>query len=94
MSDSTEAVRSEQVLASLTRFIEDEVLLQSGTTIEPVTPLLEWGILTSLSTMRVVAFIRDRFGVFVPPERIVGANFVNLNALTRMVLALQDQPLS
>jgi acyl carrier protein len=91
MSDDTEVAQSEDVLDILKTFIENDVLQQSGTVIEPTTPLLEWGILTSLTTMRVVAFIRQRFEVFVPPERIVGANFANLNALTRMVLELRAE---
>lgn len=91
MPDDTEVAQSEDVLDILKNFIENDVLQQSGTVIEPTTPLLEWGILTSLTTMRVVAFIRKRFGVFVPPERIVGANFANLNALTRMVTELRSE---
>ncbi len=91
MPEDTELAQSGDVLDILKRFIEDDVLQQSGTVIEPTTPLLEWRILTSLTTMRVVAFIRDRFGVFVPPERIVGANFADLNSLTRMVLQLRAE---
>jgi acyl carrier protein len=78
------------VLETLTEFIEREILQSDHASVEPTTPLLEWGILKSLSTAQLLAFIRERFALFVPPERIVGANFKNLDALTDLVLELYE----
>ncbi|WP_460395462.1 acyl carrier protein [Actinophytocola sediminis] len=68
----------------------DQVLNASVDTIEPDAPLLEWGILNSLSTTRLVGFIRDQFGIDVPPESLVGANFKDLNSITALVVGLRD----
>lgn len=78
------------VLETLTAFIEQEILQSDHAGVEPTTPLLEWGILNSLSTAHLLAFIRERFGLFVPPERIVGASFKNLDAVTDLVLELHE----
>jgi acyl carrier protein len=78
------------VLETLTAFIEQEVLQSEHAGVEPTTPLLEWGILNSLSTAQLMAFIHDRYGLFVPADRIVGANFKNLDAVTDLVLSLHE----
>ncbi|XVV06145.1 acyl carrier protein [Actinosynnema sp. CA-248983] len=79
----------EEVLEELTGFIRDKVLDPSaGVEIGPDTPLLEWGILNSLSTTALVVFIQERFGVEVPAERMVGRNFRDLNGITALVLDL------
>jgi acyl carrier protein len=56
--------------------------------VDPHTPLLEWGILNSLSTTALVVFINERLGVDVPAERMVGRNFRDLDSITRLVLEL------
>ncbi|MFB4309384.1 acyl carrier protein [Actinomadura sp. GTD37] len=82
----------EDVLAELIRFFEEHVPQAAGGGLEPDTPLLEWGILTSLTMVRLVGFILAEFGLHVPPEQIVGANFRTLAALTRLVLDLAADP--
>ncbi|NUT97298.1 MAG: acyl carrier protein [Saccharothrix sp.] len=78
-----------EVLAELTGFIRDKVLDPSaGVEVEPDTPLLEWGILNSLTTTSLVVFIQERFGVDVPAERMVGRNFRDLDSITALVLDL------
>jgi acyl carrier protein len=80
-----------EVLETLRKWIVEEVLDATVGTIEPDAPLLEWGILNSLSTTRLIGFIRTQFGVDVPPESLVGANFKDLNSITRLVTGLRDQ---
>jgi acyl carrier protein len=84
----------QHVLETLRKWIIEQVLDASVPTIEPDAPLLEWGILNSLSTTRLVGFIRDQFGVEVPPELLVGANFKDLNSITRLVVDIRDRDLS
>jgi clorobiocin biosynthesis protein CloN5 len=79
-----------EVMEGLTEFIEQEILQSDHAGVEPCTPLLEWGILNSLSTAQLLAYIRERFQLFLPPERIVGANFKNLNALTDLIIELHE----
>jgi acyl carrier protein len=61
-----------------------------GLTLE--TPLLEWGLLTSLSTMRLLSFINERFGVQVPAEEVVGKNLQDLGSIARLVGRLTEPP--
>lgn len=52
------------------------------------TPLLEWGILTSMNTVQLINFVRENFSVTVPPERINGRDFKNASSIAAMVLDL------
>ncbi|MBW4717092.1 acyl carrier protein [Saccharothrix obliqua] len=80
-----------EVLDALTAFIRERVLDSPGVTIGPRTPLLEWGILNSLTTTALVVFIGERFGVDVPAERMVGHHFRDLDGITRLVLELAGE---
>ncbi|MFF2655621.1 acyl carrier protein [Streptomyces sp. NPDC058045] len=51
------------------------------------TPLLEWGVLNSLNTVRLVAFIRDELGVKIPALDINGVNFKDVRSITELVAA-------
>jgi acyl carrier protein len=52
------------------------------------TALLQLGILNSRNTGRLLAFIREEFGVSVPPARITGKHFANLDAISALVAEL------
>jgi acyl carrier protein len=45
------------------------------------TALIESGILDSLSILKLVLFIEDRFGVKVSPEDVVPENFETVEAI-------------
>jgi acyl carrier protein len=69
------------------RFLVDELLEGSATSLTADTPLLEWGVLGSLSTIQLVSFIATRFGVNVPTEGIVGQNFKDINSIAALIAA-------
>ncbi|GAA3869834.1 acyl carrier protein [Streptomyces sedi] len=96
MSETTpvSAGGHDAVLKEVKDFLEARFLPEGETGIEATTPLLEWGILTSISTTELIAFIQDRYGLFVPPEMIVGSNFKNLEKITELVLSLENDPLA
>lgn len=75
---------------ALRSYIEDQLIDAPGTAIDPDTPLLEWGILNSMSTTRLVSFIRESLGIDVPAEEMVGENFRDLTSITRLVSGLAD----
>lgn len=54
------------------------------------SPLLEWGVLNSMNIARLLTFIRERFGVNVAPQHIVGANFRDLDSVTHLTVSLAD----
>jgi acyl carrier protein len=84
-------MREQVILDALRRFLNERILQDSTVTIEPDTPLLEWGILNSVSTMRLIGFIRERFQVDVPPEEVAGRNFKDLRSITQLLVLLDPQ---
>jgi acyl carrier protein len=54
------------------------------------TPLLDWGILNSMNTARLTAFIRDRFGAVVPPSAVTAATFRDIASISSMVIKRAD----
>ena len=87
-ADTETCMEHAEVLGTLTEFIREKVLDSAGVEVDPHTPLLERGILNSLSTSALVVFINERLGVDVPAERMVGRNFRDLDSITRLVLEL------
>ncbi|WP_087925181.1 MULTISPECIES: acyl carrier protein [Streptomyces] len=53
--------------------------------LEDDTPLLEWGVLNSLNTARLIAFIREELDVVVKPVEISAANFRDVRSIAAMV---------
>ncbi|MGH3914859.1 MAG: acyl carrier protein [Pseudonocardiaceae bacterium] len=74
-----------EILDVLKKYIEDQLLDAPGTKIEPDTPLLEWGILNSFSTTRLVTFVHEKFDIHIPNEEMVGKNFRDLASISRLV---------
>jgi acyl carrier protein len=52
------------------------------------TPLLEWGVLNSLNTVQLLTFIRNQWGVRVPPTAINAQGFRNVRNITGLVTDL------
>lgn len=79
------------ILDTLRDYVNERILQDQTVTIEPDTPLLEWGILNSVSTVQLIGFIRERFQVDVPPEQVVGRNFRDLRSITQLLAQLDAQ---
>jgi acyl carrier protein len=50
--------------------------------------LLEWGILTSMNTAILLTYLREQFGVIIPPMSITASNFRDLQSISAMVTDL------
>jgi acyl carrier protein len=86
MSDSERS----DVLENLTTYVRVELLGErEGSELTSTTPLLEWGVLDSIKTARLLAHIRENLGVRVPPRQMIGDHFKDLEHITDLVLALQ-----
>jgi acyl carrier protein len=85
------AMQEQVVLDTLRSYVNERILQDSTVTIEPDTPLLEWGILNSVSTVQLIGFIRERFQVDVPPEEVAGRNFRDLQSITQLLEQLNGQ---
>jgi acyl carrier protein len=57
--------------------VQDATLLPLGN----ATPLRETGILDSLSLLRLVVFIRERFGIVTNDVDIVSGHFASVDAI-------------
>jgi acyl carrier protein len=86
MGDSTREFVSQKLLEYVQRELLDE---DSVADLSITTPLLEWGLLNSIETARLVAFIREELGVRVPPAELVSRNFKDINSITNLVAPLR-----
>jgi 2-hydroxymuconate-semialdehyde hydrolase len=81
-----------EVVEDLKVFLEDEILGEKTLDLGSETPLLELGILNSLSIARMIAFIRRRYGLSIPAEKITGINFRSLGQIAELVIEVSSDP--
>jgi acyl carrier protein len=84
-------MQDQVILDSLRDYVTERILQDPSVTIEPDTPLLEWGILNSISTVQLIGFIRERFQVDVPPEEVAGRNFKDLRSISQLLAQLDGE---
>ncbi|HVU67469.1 MAG TPA: acyl carrier protein [Ktedonobacteraceae bacterium] len=80
-----------EVFEQLRTYIVEQVLDGKHLDVDETTPLLEWGVINSIEIMRLLTFIRKQFAIDVPPVLMVADNFVDLNALTDVVMSCQEE---
>lgn len=78
----------ESTLEEVKAYIERELLAGDGKDLTPTSPLLAWGVLTSLRVVQLLHFIRHRFEVEVPPDELVAQNLKDLESIANLVLRL------
>jgi clorobiocin biosynthesis protein CloN5 len=76
----------DQVSAQLLSFIRDSFLAgdPSGE-LSVDTPLLEFGILNSLNTAEMIAYIRDEFDVTIAFDEVTATTFKSVGDLSAVV---------
>jgi acyl carrier protein len=83
----------EEVSTRILNYVRDEFLAgDPQNELKEESPLLEWGVLNSMNTAQLLAFIREEYGVFVPPIRMNARDMKNVRGITAMVLELADGP--
>lgn len=81
---------TEPTLDRLVDYVKNELL--EGAELEELTtetPLLEWGVLNSMQTARLVSWIREELGVQIPPTQVVSRNFQTLRTVAELVERLR-----
>jgi acyl carrier protein len=82
----------DEILGRLTSYVRQELLGDDGDAVDvdlrPDSPLLEWGVLNSMNTARLIAFVRTELDVDVPPTHITGRHFRSLDSITDLILSL------
>lgn len=81
----------QEITQNLKDFIINELLDGEEMGLEVDTPLLEWGILDSLSMVSLLAFIEENLGIQVPSKEVKPENFDNLQAITNLLDALSKE---
>lgn len=80
----------DKILQQIAQYMSTNLLegTESPTELSGGTPLLQLGILNSRNTGRLLAYIHEEFGVSVPPTRITGKHFADLDSITALVAEL------
>jgi acyl carrier protein len=77
------------ITEELTAYVRREFLNDDPSAeLTPTTPLLEWGILNSMSTARLIAYVHSRFEVAIPPRMIDANNFRDVRSVANLVAEL------
>ncbi len=87
---STIPVAEDEILQKIARYVGATALegTEGPAELSGGTPLLQLGILNSRNTGRLLAYIHEEFGVSVPPTRITGKHFADLDSITALVAEL------
>jgi clorobiocin biosynthesis protein CloN5 len=82
----TNTLSEDQISARLLAFIRDRFLAGDPQgELDVTTPLLEWGILNSLNTARLIGYIRTEFDAAGPLEKADAATFRNVASIASML---------
>ena len=86
----TTAVTEAEILLKITEYVRQSFLdgTDGGIELTATTPLLQLGILNSRNTGRLLAYVHEEFRVSVPPTRITGKYFTDLESITALVIEL------
>ncbi|MCX4800052.1 MULTISPECIES: phosphopantetheine-binding protein [unclassified Streptomyces] len=87
---TTAPLTESKVLLAITGYVSRTFLeeTEGSTELTAATPLLQLGILNSRNTGQLLAYIYEEFGVTVPPTRITGNHFADLDSISAMVVEL------
>lgn len=77
------------ITETLTRYIIDELLEGEGADLDEHTPLLELGIIDSMSMVSLLGYIQSELGVEVPESEVSPRNFMSIATLRDMILRVQ-----
>ena len=75
----------------LERYIVEEIMMaDKNTHLDPDQSLLESGILDSLGLLRLIAFIESDLGLIVEDEEVVPNNFQTLKSITAFLQSKRE----
>src|SRR5262245_21541314 len=78
------------VAAELVRFANAQLLVGKSCDVDADTPVLDMGILDSLSMVTLLTHIHTRLGVAVPDEEVTPENFETFGKLADLVTRVRD----
>lgn len=78
---------SEEILATLEKYIASEILKQPNRKIDPAEALLTSGLIDSFHLVDLGLFVEDKFGVRIDDSELNASTFDNLNQLAALIEA-------
>jgi acyl carrier protein len=72
-------------LSSVRRFINTELLYREDQRIDPTVNLIESGVIDSMALLRLTSFLEEHYGIEIPDEDIIAANFRSLASIETFV---------
>jgi acyl carrier protein len=74
------------VETAIERFVVDELMLgDSNTKIDPNESLISSGVLDSLALLRLIAFLEEQMGVTVDDSEVIPENFESINEIKSFI---------
>lgn len=74
------------IVSTIESFIVEEIMMaDKGTRIDPDSSLIKSGLVDSLSLLRLISFLEAEFGIVVEDEDVVPENFDSLNIMESFV---------
>jgi len=74
------------VETAIERFVVDEIMLgDSNTKIDPNESLINSGVLDSLALLRLIAFLEEQMGVTVDDSEVIPENFETINEIKSFI---------
>ena len=71
---------------AIERFVVDELMLgDSNTKIDPNESLISSGVLDSLALLRLIAFLEEQMGVTVDDSEVIPENFETINEIKSFI---------
>ncbi|MFG3285503.1 acyl carrier protein [Streptomyces sp. NPDC048111] len=80
----------DEAAEAVREYLQNAVLGSASEEIAPDAPLLEWGILTSLTTVQLIGHLQSAYGITIPHDQVVGSNFATLDSIATLVSKLSD----
>jgi acyl carrier protein len=77
------------MLDELKRFVASELLDGRGAGLDEHTPLLEWGVIDSLSVAELLSFTSERFEIDVPQSDVTPENLKDLDSYVGLLTRLE-----
>ncbi len=80
----------DELVEQLLRYVADELLDGDDQDLDEHTPLLEWGVIDSMSMVGMLSFIEGELGITVPDEHVRPEHFTTVAALVALLVRLTD----
>ena len=80
-------MQHENISNEIKHYFINEVLDGKEVGLEYTTPLLEWGVLNSLETVRLTKFIEEKWEIKIPNQKVNAQNFKDINSITALIMS-------